>query len=162
PKDETVEARHDHVAPEGHLVGVAEGVDGDPPDPADLLPVVGLGGVDALGPDGGVLPDPPAEDVQPPRGGGQGLELAAVLRRHHVMIISPPDRNVKRILARLEQSALDRLRGWLRLGWGGLDGSELTDAASAPVPRLHPQRLDGHPTLWAAKHGHRSPLRSAS
>src|SRR5690606_5782160 len=81
---------------------------------------------------------------------------------HHVMIISTPDRNVKRILTRLEQSALDRLRGRLRLGWGGLDGSELTDAASAPVPRLHPQRLDGHPTLWAAEHGHRSPLRSAS
>src|SRR5690606_21190174 len=62
----------------------------------------------------------------------------------------------------LEQSALGRLRGRLRLGWGGLDGPELTDAASAPVPRLHPQRLDGHPTLWAAEHGHRSPLRSAS
>jgi len=48
----------------------------------------------------------------PGRVGGPGL----VLRRRHVMIISPPDRNAKRILARLDQSALvvyNALRQWL-------------------------------------------------
>src|SRR5690606_35912559 len=101
---EPLEARDDHVAAaEGHLVGVDEGVDGRPPDPADLLPLVGLGGVDALGLDGVLFPDRPIDGVQPPAGGGQ-LLVPAVLCRRHVMIIPTPDKKVKRILARLGRS----------------------------------------------------------
>src|SRR5690606_32071834 len=97
---EPLEARDDHVAAaEGHLVGVDEGVDGRPPDPADLLPLVGLGGVDALGLDGVLFPDRPIDGVQPPAGGGQ-LLVPAVLCRRHVMIIPTTDKKVKRILAR--------------------------------------------------------------